>query len=96
MRNLAKRANLDGMLVNVHDAKSNLSKLLQAVEDGEDVVIGRAGVPVARLVKVEPPKRRREGGSWTGQVWIAPDFDEYDKEIERLFEESEIFPPEEQ
>lgn len=80
------------MLVNVHEAKTNLSKLLQAVEAGEEVVIGRAGVPVAKLVKVEQPKRRRQGGSWTGQVWIAPDIEEFEEELADLFENSVIFP----
>ena len=80
------------MLVNVHEAKTTLSKLLLAVEAGEEVIIGRNGVPVAKLVKVEPPPRRRRGGAWTGKVWMAPDSDEYDKEIERMFEESVLFP----
>jgi prevent-host-death family protein len=80
------------MLVNVHDAKTNLSKLLQQVEAGEEIVIGRNGVPVARLVKVDPPRRRRQGGAWTGKVWISPDIDELDAEIERSFNESVIFP----
>lgn len=82
------------MLVNVHDAKTNLSKLLQQVEAGEEVVIGRNGVPVARLVKVDPParRRRRPPESWRGQVWISPDIDELDAEIEREFEESELWP----
>lgn len=81
------------MLVNVHEAKTNLSKLLAQVEAGEEVVIGRNGVPVARLVKVEPPRRRRTvPTSWRGQIWIAPDIDELDAEIEREFEESELWP----
>jgi len=64
------------MLVNVHEAKTHFSRLLTRVEAGEEIVIGRAGVPVARLV----PYRRRSGprrpGSWRGQVRISPDFDE--------------------
>ena len=82
------------MLVNVHEAKTTLSKLLLAVEAGEEVVIGRNGVPVAKLVKVEPPSRRRRKPpeSWRGKVWIAPDIDELDAEIERSFNESVLFP----
>lgn len=85
------------MIVNVHEAKTNLSKLLKAVERGEEVVIGRAGVPVAKLVKVEPPKRRRKGppASWKGKVWIAPDIEEFEAELTSLFENSVIFPEDE-
>ncbi|MCU1485257.1 MAG: hypothetical protein JWN67_2003 [Actinomycetia bacterium] len=76
------------MLVNVHDAKTNLSKLLARVEAGEEVVIGRNGVPVAKLVKADPPRRWRQAPeSWRGQVWIAPDAfsPEVDAEIAALF-----------
>ncbi len=62
-------------VVNVHEAKTQLSRLLQAVEDGEDVVIARAGRPVARLVPAAAPRNRRPG-AWRGQVVIADDFDD--------------------
>ncbi len=65
-----------GQTVNVHEAKTHLSRLLEAVERGEDVVIARAGRPVARLVPVVPAPRRREPGTWRGQGCIADDFDE--------------------
>ena len=82
------------MLVNVHDAKTNLSKLLQRVEAGEEVVIGRNGVPVAKLVKADAPRRRRQGGGLKGRIWIAPDIDDLDAKIERSFNESVLFPEE--
>ena len=47
--------------VNVHDAKTHLSALLSEVERGEDVVIARNGTPVARLVRMDPPTKRRRG-----------------------------------
>ena len=50
-------------VVNVHEAKTNLSALLAQVEQGEEVVIARNGVRVARLVR-EAPRHRREAGSW--------------------------------
>jgi prevent-host-death family protein len=75
--------------VNVHEAKTHLSRLLERVERGEEVVISRAGTPVARLVAVERPPRRRVPGGWKGRVWIADDFDETDEEIIRLFEGEE-------
>ena len=79
------------MLVNVHDAKTNLSKLLQRVEAGEEIVIGRNGVPVARLVKAEAkPRWRTMPDEWRNQLWVGPDAfsEELDAEIAREFEES--------
>jgi prevent-host-death family protein len=64
------------MEVNIHEAKTHLSRLLQKVAAGEEVTIARAGVPVARLVAVEPKtKNVRPLGFARGQVWIADDFD---------------------
>ena len=53
--------------VNVHEAKTNLSRLLAQVEAGEDVVIARSGTPVARLVRVQE-RGKRQFGSWKGRV----------------------------
>jgi prevent-host-death family protein len=61
--------------VGVHEAKTKLSKLLALVEAGEDVVITRGGVPVAKLVPVQRPGDRPLG-AWAGQVKVADDFDE--------------------
>jgi prevent-host-death family protein len=63
------------MEVNIHEAKTHLSRLLQRVADGEEVTIARAGVPVARLVAIEPKKKTRPLGFARGKVWIADDFD---------------------
>lgn len=60
--------------VNVHEAKTHLSRLLADVERGQEVTIARAGKPVARLVQVEPPAKR-ELGADRGSIWISPDFD---------------------
>ena len=59
--------------VNVHDAKTNLSRLLEAVSGGEEIVICRAGKPVARLVPFSAPVRKL--GVDKGTVTIASDFD---------------------
>lgn len=59
--------------VNVHEAKSNLSRLLAQVEAGDDVVIARNGKPVARLVPCEPPGRR-QFGSLSGRITLADSF----------------------
>ena len=64
------------MEVNIHQAKTHLSRLLQRVVAGEPVTIARSGVPVARLVAVEPAKTKiRPLGMDRGKIWIADDFD---------------------
>lgn len=60
--------------VNVHEAKTHLSKLLARVSGGEEVIIAKAGKPVARLVPIESRPPRRLAGSAAGKVIIAPDF----------------------
>jgi prevent-host-death family protein len=62
--------------VNVHEAKTHLSRLLERVERGEEIVIARAGKPVARLVPVEPVLHRRPIGRDKGRVEISKDFDQ--------------------
>ena len=64
------------MEVNIHEAKTHLSRLLQRVAAGEEITIARAGVPVARLVAVKAePKKIRPLGMDRGRIWIADDFD---------------------
>jgi len=60
---------------NVHEAKTHLSRLLEQVAAGEDVLIAKAGVPVARLVPVVVPVDQRPLGTEQGRVFIADDFD---------------------
>ena len=62
--------------VNVHEAKTQLSRLLGLVEAGEEVVIARYGKPVAKLVSVAPQAPRRVPGTWKDALEIAPDFDD--------------------
>ncbi len=77
------------MRVNIHEAKTHLSRLVDRAAAGEEIIIGRAGKPVARLVALEPPVENRRLGVWKGKVWVSPDFDEEDRELTRLFEEGE-------
>ncbi|HEY1274225.1 MAG TPA: type II toxin-antitoxin system Phd/YefM family antitoxin [Thermoleophilaceae bacterium] len=70
--------------VNVHEAKTHLSRLLEEVENGDEIVIARAGKPVAKLVPHAATEPRRPGGA-EGQIWIADDFDELDEQIARDF-----------
>ena len=62
--------------VNVHQAKTDLSKLLAEVEQGREIVIARNGTPVARLVPFPAPgPKRLRVDTWKGRVQMAPDFD---------------------
>jgi len=63
------------MSYNVHEAKTHLSRLLDRVAAGEEVLIAKAGVPVARLVPVVLPVDVRPLGTESGRVFIADDFD---------------------
>jgi prevent-host-death family protein len=60
--------------VNVHEAKTHLSRLLRRVASGEEIVIARAGKPIARLVPVRSARRARRRGRFAGQGWIGDDF----------------------
>ena len=60
-------------IVNVHEAKTNLSRLLAQVEAGEEVVIARNGKPVARLVSVQK-RGRPQFGSWKGRIKLDDSF----------------------
>jgi prevent-host-death family protein len=62
-------------IVNVHAAKTHLSQLLARVEAGEEVVLARAGRPVARLIPFRLAGARRRFGGWRGKAWISDDFD---------------------
>ncbi len=71
--------------VNVHEAKTHLSRLLGEVEGGEEIVIARAGKPVARLVPDQPAREPRKPGWGKGKIKILDGFDEYDEQIARDF-----------
>lgn len=76
---------------NVHDAKTNLSKLLTKVAAGERVMITNRGTPVAELTKPgsQPSaKPKPSPGMFKDKIWIAPDFDDADAEVRKLFEEN--------
>jgi prevent-host-death family protein len=72
--------------VNVHEAKTHLSRLLKRVEAGEEIVIARAGKPVARLVPAEPAPQPRRLGEDEGRFEVPEDFDSpLPREIEDAF-----------
>jgi len=83
------------MTVNLHEAKSQRSRLGQAAWAGEEGGIAREGEPDLRLVPYREQKARRKLGGLEGQIRISPDFDEPDDELMDLIERSRIFPDDE-
>ena len=61
--------------VNVHEAKTHFSKLLRRVRQGEEIIVAKAGKPVAKLVPVAPGAVRRVPGSARGKITVAENFD---------------------
>ncbi|MGH9518198.1 MAG: type II toxin-antitoxin system Phd/YefM family antitoxin, partial [Terriglobales bacterium] len=64
------------LTVNIFEAKTQLSKLVQRAEQGEEIILARAGKPVARLTRLQPEKRKIRFGGMKGKIWIAKDFDD--------------------
>ena len=62
-------------MVNIYEAKTQLSKLVDKAAQGEDVIIARNGKPVARITALKPEKRPFRPGSLEGKIWISDDFD---------------------
>lgn len=85
MVNLANLARRNMHIVNIHDAKTNLSKLIEQTQQGEEVIIAKAGKPVAKLSVYKEKLKPRKLGLWKGKAWVSPDFDEEDEEINKLF-----------
>lgn len=72
--------------VNIHEAKTHLSRLVERVESGEEVIIARAGRPVARLVPFRARTTPRTPGLWRGRVTLAADFDATPEDLVADFE----------
>lgn len=72
-------------IFDVHEAEARLPYLIGPAEAGEEVVIARFGVPIARLVPHERARAPRRPGRWKGQVFIPPDFDALPDELTREF-----------
>lgn len=69
----------------ISEAKAQLSRLIEAVEQGDEVIIQRGGRSVAVLTAYQRHKTPRQLGGWEGQVWIAEDFDELPDDIVEAF-----------
>jgi prevent-host-death family protein len=74
-------------VVNIHAAKTHLSRLIERVEAGEEITLARAGRPVAKLIPYVARRAPRRLGLLKGQIWVAPDWDspEVNEQITRDF-----------
>jgi prevent-host-death family protein len=68
--------------ITVHAAKTTLSKLLERVEAGEEIILARGKLPVAKLVPFHPPSSKRSFGAFRGMVTVGPEFFEPLPEVE--------------
>lgn len=74
------------MLVrNISEAKAELSALIEEVRKGHEVILAKAGTPVAKIVAYRGPSRPRQPGSMAGEIWIAPDFDSLPDDMAESF-----------
>jgi len=73
-------------IVNMHEAKSSLSRLVERALKGDEIVVSKAGQPLVRLVPVPRALKSRRPGRWKGRVWIARNFDTLPDEILDAFE----------
>lgn len=78
--------------INIHEAKTHLSRLLEEVEAGEEVIIARNGRPIARLVPHKPVRTQRKPGALKGKIWLAEDFNETPRELIDEFYNGPIYP----
>jgi prevent-host-death family protein len=70
---------------NIHEAKTHLSRLVERAANGEEIIIAKAGKPMAKLVPYQEEKKSRKPGSMRGKIWIADDFDELPEDIMAAF-----------
>jgi prevent-host-death family protein len=75
-------------VVNTHEAKSRLSELIRAAEEGIEVIIARNGQPVARIVPWQPARPKRVPGAWAGRVHYGDDLVGPDDDVLEAFDES--------
>ncbi len=72
--------------INIHEAKTHLSRLVERVEAGEEITLARAGRPVAKLVPYVRPRAPRQPGLWRGLFVVPDDLDDLNEAISDLFE----------
>lgn len=76
-------------IANIHQAKAQLSRLIELALAGEEVQIARSGEPLVRLVPIQMNSQPRQGNQLKGQIWISEDFDAPDPETIKIFEGDE-------
>lgn len=72
-------------IANIHEAKSQLSKLIEYAMQGEEVIIAKSGKPMVRLVPIFSDDSSRQGGQWRGKIHITDDFDSLPDDIASVF-----------
>lgn len=80
------------MIVNIHDAKTQFSRLVDRAAAGEEIVIGRAGHPLVRMVPYVERSQPRVPGTMAGRIAIGPDFDATPARILDAFDDTNSFP----
>ena len=73
-------------IVNMHEAKTTLSRLVERARAGEEIIIAKAGKPLVTLVPVTRRAKARVPGKWRGKVWMAKDFDRLPDDVLDAFE----------
>jgi prevent-host-death family protein len=73
---LTKELPVSVAVINLYEAKTSLSRLVERAAAGEEIIIAKAGKPKARLVPLAGGAEPRQPGGWEGKVWVADDFDE--------------------
>ncbi len=71
--------------VTIHEAKTHLSRLLNEVQAGGEIIVARGREPIAKLVAIHPPKRKRVPGRDKGKFLVPDDFNSLPKSIEDAF-----------
>ena len=72
-------------IINTHEAKTHLSKILEDVAEGKEVIIGKAGKPMAKLIPFHASPKKRKGGQLKGKIHIGKDFDKLPKTFTKDF-----------
>ncbi len=72
-------------IINVHQAKTNLSKLISFVLEGQEIVIAKAGKPVVKIVAYKETPKSRKPGLLKGKIFLSDDFTSEDEKINKLF-----------
>jgi prevent-host-death family protein len=72
-------------VTNIYQAKTNLSKLVQLAIQGQEIIISKAGNPVAKLIPYVEQPTKRKAGSFKNKIWISDDFDQENSQINQMF-----------